>query len=68
MLGAFGEPSHGKDPKQLAKDFFSMSNDSFFILHGFNWVPPEPLYSIVKQQLDKEFEDSCLIGGGLKSL
>lgn len=56
MLGKFGESSHGHDPIKLAKSFYTMSNDSFFALYGFNWVPPEPLASNIKRKLDSDFE------------
>lgn len=63
MKGAFGESSHGKNPWKLARDFFTMSNDSFFAIHGFNWVPPEPIRSIVKKQMENH-----PVGGGYKYL
>lgn len=56
MLDKFGQDSEDKDLMGLARDFFSMSNDGFFRKHGFNWVPPEPYYSLAKKERDDEWK------------
>lgn len=48
-----GKPLTSHPAIELAKQFFSMSNDSFYRVYGFNWVPPEPFYSRAKRQLGR---------------
>lgn len=39
------------DPMKLATDFFTHSNDVFFEMYGFNWVPEEPYWSAARKKL-----------------
>jgi len=57
MKGLYNESSNGYDPIELARSYFTMSNDSFYRIYGFNWIPSEPLYSIIKKELEKEVEE-----------
>lgn len=38
---------------QLGKDYFSMSNDRFFSIYGFNFVPSGPYWQICKKAAGK---------------
>ena len=49
----------GYDLYELALAFFSMTNDSFFIEYGFNWIPTEPYYSDAKRTLENKRKIKC---------
>ncbi len=38
---------------ELGKAFFSMSNDSFYDVYGFNFVPRDPYYELSKRAAGK---------------
>ena len=42
---------NGHDKWDLAKSWLKMSNDDFYRLYGFNWVPPVWMYEEAREYL-----------------
>lgn len=51
LLRKYGKGTNGHDRFHLALDFFTMSNDDFFQLYGFNFVPKGQLFDDAKEFL-----------------
>jgi uncharacterized membrane protein len=56
---------NGHDVWELTESWLTMSNDDFYILYGFNWVPPNWMKSRIKDKLlkkEKEKQKNDLYG------
>lgn len=51
---------NGRDETKLTRSWLIMSNDSFFLVYGFNWVPPLRLQDKVKKELSQEYNKNNL--------
>ena len=45
---------NGHDPWKLTKSWLTMSNDSFYEIYGFSWVPPMFMQNKVKEEIMKD--------------
>jgi len=56
---------NGHHQWDLAKDFFQMSNDAFFKIYGFNFVPTGRLYDEAKSYLARQ--ENVFSGGAMSN-
>lgn len=47
---------NGCDEWELTESFLTMSNDSFFKLYGFNWIPPMWMQDVVRKRHETKLQ------------
>lgn len=49
--------ANGHNPWKLTEMFLTTSNDRFFEIYGFNWVPPLWMQDKIRERLEKELAE-----------